>query len=217
VSAVAFPVHAAHSCAVVAGITTPCKSFGLKPGGCYGAASERGLTPRSTRDPPRPAGLPGRRRLAIVRRPGKPAARSGRVSANVRPQKRRAVELRIYLGILLACVTGVAWISYALYALGVEPVAFDSASWSAKRELANDMDPGCVRGGMAATLISDGRLLGRTHEQAVSVLGRPDRLSAEGVIYALGQCHGLGWWHSELVVSIDGAGKVARLQARVSR
>jgi len=52
----------------------------------YVLRRERGLTPRSTRDPPRPSALPGHPRWFIIGQPGKALVRSGRVSSNVRRQ-----------------------------------------------------------------------------------------------------------------------------------
>ncbi len=69
---------------------------------------------------------------------------------------------------------------------------------------------------MALDLIESKRLAGATVPQVRELLGTPDGQEAEWV-YALGQCSGFGWEHSELAVRFDSARRASEVRFQRSR
>jgi hypothetical protein len=102
-------------------------------------------------------------------------------------------------GAMTVSIASLAWSYYFGVTSEAEP--FSSSNWI---ELSNPYkitnDPGCVRGGMAVDLIQKEILKGKTTEQALEILGNPDHISDSTFSYELGQCSGLGWHNSILVI-----------------
>jgi len=127
------------------------------------------------------------------------------------------MRLRLFswFGILL--LGGIAWLVTAWHTLDAAPAPFDTNEWRSQSALALEADPGCVRGPMAAGLIAHEALLRKTRSEVEAALGHADRRTADTLVYALGQCHGMGWLHSELVIALDANDQVSSLHARQSR
>jgi hypothetical protein len=114
--------------------------------------------------------------------------------------------------LLLASVVSVA----ALTVVGFRYVtsahepeeSFVAEQWVSRRAQVQLNDPGCVRGGMALSLIRTGALLKLTHVEVVGLLGAPDEGAAEALRYGLGQCH-WDWRHSLLVIRFGPTGRTS--------
>jgi hypothetical protein len=125
------------------------------------------------------------------------------------------LRLFTWFGILL--LGGLAWLVTAWHTLDAAPAPFDANEWRSRRALALEADPGCLRGAMAAGLMANEALLSKTRSEVEAILGQSDRRTADTLVYALGQCHGMGWLHSELVIAFDAKDQVAGARARQSR
>jgi hypothetical protein len=103
------------------------------------------------------------------------------------------------IGAIVIFIAGLTWSYYFDVTSGTEP--FSSSNWM---DLSNPYkitnDPGCVRGGMALDLIQKEILKRKTKEQVAEILGIPDKISDTTFSYELGQCSGLGWHNSLLVI-----------------
>lgn len=78
---------------------------------------------------------------------------------------------------------------------------FNSLAWIEKSTQLNLIDdPGCVRGGMALDLINKDLLTGYNSNQIIETLGPPYKKAESKIYYELGQCSGLGWHYSVLVI-----------------
>jgi len=94
--------------------------------------------------------------------------------------------------------------------------AFDKHTWLVRNFLLTEPgDPGCVRGGMALDLIERKFLIGNLASDVTNLLGEPTG-KGNTWTYGLGQCSGLGWYNSELVVAFDRNSRVSTVSfARV--
>lgn len=114
--------------------------------------------------------------------------------------------------LLLASVVSVAALTVVgfRYVTSVhEPEeSFVAEQWVSRRAQVQLNDPGCVRGGMALSLIRTGALLKLTHVEVVGLLGAPDEGAAEALRYGLGQCH-WDWRHSLLVIRFGPTGRTS--------
>lgn len=109
------------------------------------------------------------------------------------------ILLLLAIAAVVIFVAALIWSYYFDVTSQVEP--FSSSSWielSDPYEGTND--PGCVRGGMALDLIQKEILKEKTKEQVREILGKPDDVSESKFSYELGQCSGLGWENSKLVI-----------------
>ncbi len=86
--------------------------------------------------------------------------------------------------------------------------SFDAEQWVSRREQVQLNDPGCVRGGMALSLMRTDTLLKLTRGEVVRLLGAPDDSAAETLRYGLGQCH-WDWRQSVLVIRFGPAGRTS--------
>ncbi|QPF73179.1 hypothetical protein G8A07_09755 [Roseateles sp. DAIF2] len=115
-----------------------------------------------------------------------------------------------------ALVVGV--IAYDISAFDAQRAAFSSSAWRELRPaLAETADPGCVLGPMARDLMDSGELNGKAAGQVIQLLGEPDGREGIALIYGIGQCHGWGWHHSELVLAGSAAGRIADVTVRRSQ
>lgn len=107
--------------------------------------------------------------------------------------------LLLTIGAIVFFIAALTWSYYFDVTSGAEP--FSSSNWI---ELSNPYkitnDPGCVRGGMALDLIQKEILKSKTKKQVSEILGTPDKISDSTFSYKLGQCSGLGWHNSILVI-----------------
>jgi hypothetical protein len=93
--------------------------------------------------------------------------------------------------------------------------AFVPEQWHAQRHsVAESGDPGCILGPMTSDLLQTGQLRGLSKTQVLQLLGPPDSKSSATLSYAIGQCHGWGWHHSELVLALSGAEVVSDVAVR---
>jgi hypothetical protein len=125
---------------------------------------------------------------------------------------------------ILRSIFGIGMLVFALsiaagvgefHALSVDAVPFSRESWQRLRpQVDADPDPGCVLGGMAAGLIAEQLMNGRSAAGVRAELGSPSRVHNAQLIYDLGQCHGFGWHHSELVLHVGSSGMVSKAQTR---
>ncbi|WP_304013041.1 hypothetical protein [Methyloversatilis discipulorum] len=86
--------------------------------------------------------------------------------------------------------------------------SFVAEQWVTRRAQLQLNDPGCVRGGMALSLIRTGALLKLTRVEVVGLLGAPDEGAAEALRYGLGQCH-WDWRQSLLVIRFGPTGRTS--------
>lgn len=86
--------------------------------------------------------------------------------------------------------------------------SFVAEQWVSRRAQVQLNDPGCVRGGMALSLIRTGALLKLTRVEVVGLLGAPDEGAAEALRYGLGQCH-WDWRQSLLVIRFGPTGRTS--------
>ncbi len=80
---------------------------------------------------------------------------------------------------------------------------FDSGLWINLNGESMLSDPGCIRGGMALSLIRNDRLIGLHKTEVLALLGdTKDPNSSTEFRYSLGQCH-WDWKHSSMVVRFN--------------
>lgn len=121
------------------------------------------------------------------------------------------VSTLIGLGALIAIVT----LLYSFQALQADPQVFSRDKWSLLRDsIESDNDPGCVLGGPTKELLNRRSLNGKSKQYVVDQLGVPNREDATSLVYFIGQCHGWGWHHSELVISLAETGVVTHAESR---
>lgn len=120
--------------------------------------------------------------------------------------------------LLLASVVSVAALTVAgfryLTSVHEPEESFDAEQWVSRREQVELNDPGCVRGGMALSLMRTDTLLKLSRGEVVRLLGAPDDSAAETLRYGLGQCH-WDWRQSLLVVSFRPGGNVSHVTVEV--
>jgi hypothetical protein len=107
----------------------------------------------------------------------------------------------IWLFILAALlfIAGIVWSYYFEVSAVREP--FISSEWiKQENPYSESGDPGCVRGGMALDLIKNNLIINRNTEEVIALLGQPSSPSKINFSYELGQCSGLGWESSVLVI-----------------
>lgn len=113
-------------------------------------------------------------------------------------------KIRILVIFILA-VIGVG-IYFNFTSLHTEEEPFDSARWKELNEQAVLNDPGCVRGGMALSLIRQERFIGNPKSEISNFLGEATTTPSDNEWrYGLGQCH-WGWEHSSMVIKFNSHG-----------
>ncbi|WP_396268961.1 hypothetical protein [Ideonella sp.] len=87
-----------------------------------------------------------------------------------------------------------------------DPEPFDAREWRRRAEQAKQPDPGCVRGGIALTLLDDRQLNKLGKNEVIARLGPAEVMRDDQLRYSLGQCH-WDWRQSDLVITVapDGA------------
>lgn len=88
-----------------------------------------------------------------------------------------------------------------------EAEPFDREQWRARQAEARQNDPGCVRGGMALSLVRNGSLDNSSRNAVLALLGDTESSDDRQLHFSLGQCH-WDWRHSALVVRVDAQGIV---------
>jgi hypothetical protein len=109
---------------------------------------------------------------------------------------RKASALAIIVFVLGVAATGYRYVS----AIQATPETFNTHQWRERSDQTRQNDPGCVRGGMALTLIQSGRLLDLSKEKVLEQLGQAEAEKVGQFRYSLGQCQ-WDWRHSTLVVT----------------
>ena len=128
----------------------------------------------------------------------------------------RASVLAAIVGFAVLISTGAMVHSYQSFA--AEPQAFSKEAWQRQRvDVESSNDPGCVLGGLTQDILIKGRLKAKSEQYVLDQLGPPDRREASNLVYFIGQCHGWGWDHSELIVRLSAAGVVLGVEPRASR
>ena len=116
---------------------------------------------------------------------------------------------------VVSCTGGLV---HSFNSFDAKPVAFTTDAWrKLQPDVESSNDPGCVLGGLANGLSESG-LLTQKHEYFVfEQIGKPTRRDGNELVYAVGQCHGWGWHHSELVVHLSTVHTVLRIDFRASK
>ena len=115
-----------------------------------------------------------------------------------------AMRTSVALGTFAVLLAALAFVNFT--SVHADPEPFDAREWRGRAEQAKLPDPGCVRGGMALTLLDD-RLLNKLGKsEVVAQLGQAEVMRVDQLRYSLGQCH-WDWRQSDLVVTVapDGA------------
>jgi hypothetical protein len=116
------------------------------------------------------------------------------------------------------CAAGAAAaVVHSFNSFSAEPVAFSKEGWHRLRaDVESSADPGCVLGPLAQDLVQSGHLSRRSGQYVVEQLGQPSKRQGSELVYSLGQCHGWGWHHSELVVRLSEQGTVVSAEPRLT-
>jgi hypothetical protein len=115
----------------------------------------------------------------------------------------------------LSVVFAAGAVAHSFSAFDAQRQAFSRETWHELKPLMEQTaDPGCILGPMTQDLIQSGQLLGTTATKALQLLGAPSSQSASGLVYAIGQCHGWGWYHSELVLAVSPQSAITGLSVR---
>ena len=102
-------------------------------------------------------------------------------------------------------------------AFDAERQMFTPETWRKHRMVIEETaDPGCILGPMAQDLIQAPHLLGSSATDVRKLLGEPSAQSTSALVYAIGQCHGWGWHHSELVLSMTSGEVITEASVRKS-
>lgn len=121
-----------------------------------------------------------------------------------------------FVGLCLAGATAAAVHSFGSFA--AEPASFSKEAWHQLRaEVESSADPGCVLGPLAQDLVRSGHLNQKSRRHVVEQLGEPSKQQGTDLVYAIGQCHGWGWHHSELVVQFSEDGAVVGAEPRLTK
>lgn len=108
---------------------------------------------------------------------------------------------RITVALILVIVIGSIYLNFTTP--HTEEQSFDTTLWSELKKESMLNDPGCVRGGMALSLIRNERLTGLKKHEVDKLLGEATTPSATNEFrYSLGQCH-WDWKHSSMVVRFN--------------
>jgi hypothetical protein len=114
-----------------------------------------------------------------------------------------------------ACLISTGAVVHSFESLIAEPQAFSKEAWQRHRlDIESSNDPGCVLGGLTQDILNKERLSGKSKQYVLDQLGPPDRREASSLVYSIGQCHGWGWHHSELVVRLSATGFVRGAEPR---
>jgi hypothetical protein len=117
--------------------------------------------------------------------------------------------------VCIAAVCAAAFLFHSFSAFEAEHRSFSQEEWQReKTTLELSADPGCTLGPMTQDLLQSGRLQGAKREQVVQLLGQPRSQTGDLLIYPIGQCHGWGWHHSELVLVLSPSKAVRRVEVR---
>jgi hypothetical protein len=112
------------------------------------------------------------------------------------------------LALAVCLMAAVSWLVLGVSRPSVEARPFDREEWLRNADLASGIgDPGCVRGAEALYLVERKALIGMSKGAVSAMLGAPSQHGSAWA-YALGQCSGYGWNHSELVVRFGEKGEV---------
>lgn len=113
------------------------------------------------------------------------------------------------------CVVAGGWLAWSYNQPSINSQPFQRASWLSGADVLESVgDPGCVRGAMALELIDSNRLIGMNPEELTALLG-PVTEKGNDWMYPLGQCSGLGWEDSALMIRLGSEKKV--ISARFQR
>jgi hypothetical protein len=122
---------------------------------------------------------------------------------------------RITVALILVIVIGSIYLNFS--ALHTEERSFDSTLWSELKEESMLNDPGCVRGGMALSLIRNKRLTGLHIADVAELLGETNEPSTPTEFrYSIGQCH-WDWKHSSMVVHFNASSIVTNAFIEVEK
>ena len=109
------------------------------------------------------------------------------------------ITLATCMAVLLAYGSYIAWSFH--FGVEAERTPFSPVAWKERSNVyEHNSDPGCIRGGMALDIVATNLLQGKSITEVKLLLGEPDGTMEEGVYYELGQCSGLGWHDSVLLV-----------------
>ncbi len=125
-----------------------------------------------------------------------------------------------YIAILVALgiVASAGSLVHSFNSFDAEPVAFRPDDWrKLQPDVESSNDPGCVLGGIANGLANSGLLNQKQEQFVIEQIGQPSRREGNRLVYAVGQCHGWGWHHSELVVHLSAEGTVLKTDFRASK
>lgn len=117
-----------------------------------------------------------------------------------------AKKLAWAVGGLLIAISAFLYRNFT--AIDQNPMPFDALAWKRLAAQTEQIDPGCVRGGMALTLVEQRALTGLSRPQLAELLG------TDALQHGLGQCH-WGGAHSHLVITLDSSERVSG--ARIHR
>jgi hypothetical protein len=109
----------------------------------------------------------------------------------------------LFVAVVLAVVVAAVTLFWQFHGPSQERQPFIREAWLAGSQLEQLNDPGCFRGGMALDVLESRLLLGKGPAYVEATLGPPTSRAATYWHYALGQCTGFGWHHSELYVYFD--------------
>jgi hypothetical protein len=127
----------------------------------------------------------------------------------------RTRHIAIVFGIGVTAVAGAFVHSCASF--DAEPVGFGRDAWHKLRpEVELSADPGCVLGALAKDLANSGHLNQKSEQYVLEELGQPTKRQGMELVYAVGQCHGWDWRHSELVLQLSSSGTVLKTEIRTS-
>ena len=133
---------------------------------------------------------------------------AGHLHVKAQRDNMRALKLAA-LSVVVLVLSTTVWIVWEFSQPSEAKQRFIRTEWLARESLATGIgDPGCVRGGMALDLIDRELLLGMRTAEVLALLGSTSRQDSDWC-YALGQCSGLGWYDSELIVRFDTSNRVA--------
>ena len=124
------------------------------------------------------------------------------------------IAILVVLGVS-SCAGGLV---HSFNSFDAKPVAFTQDAWrKLQPDVESSNDPGCVLGGLAYGL-KESRLLAQRQERFVfEQIGQPTKREGDDLVYSVGQCHGWGWHHSELVVQLSAERTVQKVYLRASR
>jgi len=124
-------------------------------------------------------------------------------------------KLRIIVISILALIGGGFYFNFT--SLHTEEEPFDSARWKELNEQTVLNDPGCVRGGMALSLIQQKLVIGNPKSEIADFLGEATTTHSQNEWrYGLGQCH-WGWEHSSMVIKFNTRGVASDISIELEK